>query len=61
MIAPTEPVYDSGESYDATDHGADHVPDGTDAILFAQLLVDLAAAGFPQDPTDPDGSKLGES
>lgn len=53
-------TYDDGESFDATDHGNDVVPDGTDAILFAQLLEDLAAAGFPRDPADPDGSKLGE-
>ena len=53
-------TYDDGEAFDATDDGEDVVPEGTDAILFAQLLEDLAAAGFPRDPDDPDGSKLGE-
>lgn len=51
---------DEGESYDAADHGPVLIPEGTEAILFAQQLVDLRDAGFPEDPNDPDGSKLGE-
>lgn len=39
--------YDAGEDFDAGDSGPVVVPDGTDAILFAQLLVDLRDAGFP--------------
>jgi hypothetical protein len=50
--------YDAGEDFDAADHGEVVVPEGTDAILFAQQLEDLAVAGFPRDPDDPDGSKL---
>lgn len=49
---------DEGESYDAADEGEVCVPEGTDAILYAQMLVDLRDAGFPEDPNDPDGSKL---
>lgn len=49
---------DDGETFDITDSGGDFVPTGTTAILFAQKLVDLLNAGFPQDPDDPDGSKL---
>lgn len=52
---------DADESYDAADHGPVIVPEGTEAILFAQQLEDLAAAGFPRDPADPDGSRLGEA
>lgn len=51
---------DEGESYDAADRGPVLIPEGTEAILFARQLEDLAAAGFPRDPADPDGSKLGE-
>ncbi len=51
---------DENEGYDAADHGEVIVPEGTDAILFAQMLVDLRDAGFPEDPDDPDGSKLGD-
>lgn len=54
-------TYDDGESFDATDTGDDVVPDGTAAILFAAQLEELADAGFPRDPDDPDGSKLGEA
>lgn len=54
-------VYDDGESFDASDDGDDVVPEGTAAILFAAQLEQLAAAGFPRDPNDPDGSKLGEA
>lgn len=52
---------DPADRYDAADHGEVVVPDGTAAILFAQMLVDLRDAGFPEDPDDPDGSKLGEA
>jgi hypothetical protein len=38
--------YDSGEDYDAGDQGDIVVPEGTDAILYAQQLEDLKAAGF---------------
>jgi len=51
---------DDDEAFDAADHGPVLIPEGTEAILFAQQLEDLAAAGFPRDPDDPDGSKLGE-
>lgn len=51
-----QPVYDDGESFDATDCGEDVVPDGTAAILFAAQLEQLAAAGFPRDPDDPTGA-----
>ena len=53
--------YDADEFYDASDHGEVVVPEGTEAILFAQMLVDLRDAGFPEDPNDPDGSKLQEA
>lgn len=53
--------YDAGEDYDAGDLGEVVVPEGTDAILFAQLLVDLRDAGFEPDPDDPDGSRLGDA
>lgn len=39
-------TYDEDESYDASDHGKVVVPDGTAAILYAQQLEDLKAAGF---------------
>lgn len=55
------PLYDSGESFDATDTGDDVVPPGTAAILFAAKLEDLAAAGFRRDPDDPTGAKLGDA
>lgn len=51
--------YDAGEDFDAGDNGDVEVPEGTGAILFAQMLVDLRDAGFPADPDDPDGSQLG--
>lgn len=54
-----QPVYDEGESFDATDCGDDVVPAGTAAILFAAQLEQLAAAGFPRDPNDPTGALLG--
>lgn len=39
-------TYDDNEAYDATDHGADVVPDGLFADLFAEQLAELEAAGF---------------
>jgi hypothetical protein len=59
-VPPNVGHQDDGESYDAGDEGETTVPGGTDAILFAQMLVDLRDAGFPEDPNDPDGSKLCE-
>lgn len=50
---------DDDESFAAGDEGEVEVPEGTAAILYAQMLVDLRDAGFPEDPDDPDGSKLG--
>lgn len=44
-------TYDDGEDFDATDTGDDIVPDGTDAILFAEQLERLAAAGFVEEGT----------
>jgi hypothetical protein len=41
--------YDAGEDFDAGDHGEVVVPEGTDAILYAALLDELAAAGFPRE------------
>lgn len=38
--------YDEGEAYDAADEGAIVVPEGTDAILYAELLERLRRAGF---------------
>jgi hypothetical protein len=64
-----EPVYDTDESYDAGDELAGDDPEApveievdplTKAILFADVLVKLRDEGFPQDPNDPDGSKLTE-
>jgi hypothetical protein len=37
---------DQGEDYDAADFGEPIVPEGTAAILYAQMLVDLEDAGF---------------
>jgi hypothetical protein len=44
----SEPVghEDDGESFDAADHGPVEVPAGTAAILYAEALERLAAAGF---------------
>jgi hypothetical protein len=53
------PVQDEDESFDATDEGNDKTSDEEAAYLYAQMLEDLAVAGFPRDPDDPDGSKLG--
>lgn len=53
--------YDADEAFDAGDVGEVVVPDGTAAILFAEQLEQLRDAGFPQDPDDPDGSKLCEA
>ncbi len=41
--------YDDDESYDASDEGEVVVPEGTDAILYAQMLEDLKNAGFPEE------------
>jgi hypothetical protein len=38
--------YDAFEDYDAADEGPVIIPEGTAAILYADLLDQLAAAGF---------------
>jgi hypothetical protein len=43
---------DDGESYSAGDVDPIVVPEGTDAILYAQMLEDLKAAGFPEEQAD---------
>lgn len=49
-VDEVDPIpYDAGEDYDAGDDGPVVIPAGTDAILYAELLEDLAAAGFPEE------------
>ena len=67
---PVAQVEDDDQSYDIGDELADPddpeaavevpVDEWTKAVVFADVLNQLRDAGFPQDPNDPDGSRLTE-
>jgi hypothetical protein len=46
------PHEDEDEAYDASDHGDPHVGEHDVAILYAEQLDQLAAAGFTPDESE---------